>query len=505
MEFEPVRPISFVCVRFSDELQQNLLKSDCVHDPRNELIVVDNRQNLFFQSLGAAFNDGIGKATHELIALIHEDVLLPRNWQAQLELSLAELEAHDPDWGMVGAVGWGEHGNSAIGHYSDPHRPIPVNTFKTRRFEKVHRLDEQLMIVRRSLKIRLDPDLPSIHNIGQDVQRHLVGRGLRTFVVDAPTIHKYADADGTLIQDAASSPKIQDRRSLTYLADKAVCDEYLRHKWSRGEPEILPEPALAQQREILDRPLILLGRGGGGTRLASVMAQDCGFFLGNSVNNSGDCLDLVPAVYRCVMRRHNNSNEWLHSRCVPDLRRSAAAMLDKAGWPEAWGFKIPECLLVLPDIRAAFPNARYLYLDRDIEGTILRSTHMTARLDNHNGSTALRAAYDYFGRKRAAVLSDSPLMRMAMTTVHQKRLVAAHSRRLEPASWQVVEFSRLLADPAAVLRTFADYAGRPIVSDKLARSIDRARADYRMHPYSPEEVREAMDFLRRHGVRTSTG
>lgn len=492
----PNRPISFVCVRFSDEYEHNILTSDCVHDPLNQFITVDNRQNLFFPTLGAALNHGIARACHDLIVLVHEDVVLPRGWQVWLERSLAELEAHHPEWGLAGSVGWAQGGQALVGHFSDPHGREPINTFTERNFEKVDRLDEQILVFRRSREVVLDAELPSIHNIGLDLPRRLAEVRRNTFAVNAPTIHKYADARGALVQSKADSPKIQDRRSYTYLADKAVCDEYFQHKCGLGEPVASPEPASAEQRAILDGPLILLGRGGGGTRLASVMARDCGVFLGNDVNGSGDCMELVHAVYRGVMRYYNSHNAWLRSRIVPDIRSQAIAMLEKADWPRNWGFKVPESALILPEIRAAFPLARYMYFHRDPEGTILRRTHMTARLDNHVGRTALGAAYDHFGLDRATILSDSAVMRMAVTTRHQTSLIQAHLDSLPPDRRLIVGFAETVADPASALTKFSEFSGCAIVSRALIDTVDPARKDRREHPYSLEEVKLALDFLR---------
>ena len=61
------RPISFVCVKFSDEFEHNILQSKCVHNPLNQLVVVDNRQNIFYNTLGAAINAGIDLCVHCLL------------------------------------------------------------------------------------------------------------------------------------------------------------------------------------------------------------------------------------------------------------------------------------------------------------------------------------------------------------------------------------------------------------------------------------------------------
>ena len=117
----PTRPISFICVKFSDEFQHNIVTSESIHDNLNEFIVVDNRSDIFFQTLGQAMYTGIIQAKNDLLVIVHEDVVLQPGWQAMFEKSLKELEQHDPDLLVVGLVGWDKDKN-LVGHKSDPHR-----------------------------------------------------------------------------------------------------------------------------------------------------------------------------------------------------------------------------------------------------------------------------------------------------------------------------------------------------------------------------------------------
>src|SRR6187401_1480814 len=65
---KPQRPISFVTVHYSGDIEHNLFASECVADSFNELIVVDNRENLFFPTLGQALLHGMDQARNELVA-----------------------------------------------------------------------------------------------------------------------------------------------------------------------------------------------------------------------------------------------------------------------------------------------------------------------------------------------------------------------------------------------------------------------------------------------------
>jgi hypothetical protein len=163
---QPHRPVSFICVKYSDEFHHNISTSECVLDALNEFIVVDNRSNIFFQTFGQAVNAGIAQARHDLLVIVHEDVVLLPGWQAMFEQSLTRLEKHDPDWQVVGVVGWDEQGR-LIGHSSDPHDFR--NTFREEPFVKAARIDEQVLVLRKAKGFYPDPDLPGIHNIGRDM------------------------------------------------------------------------------------------------------------------------------------------------------------------------------------------------------------------------------------------------------------------------------------------------------------------------------------------------
>lgn len=309
----PTRPLSFIVVHYCDDYFYNLLRSECVHDPFNQLITIDNRQNLFFDNLSEAINAGLDQARHELVVVVHEDVLLPQGWHEQFEKSLSDLEKVDPQWGMLGAVGWTEQAQ-LVGHRSDPH--AYANTLMDVKFMPVQRLDEQLMIFRKSSGIRLDELLPSIHNIGRDMASTLRQHGLKTYVIDAPTVHKYADEQGNLIERREDSPKIQARKLRSFVADWACSDEYLYHKWPAWRPEDYEEETWSMDgvseavRNQLEQPVVLLARGGSGSRLLSWLAADAGVFLGNEINISCDALELVQPLYKGVLTKYLRRASW---------------------------------------------------------------------------------------------------------------------------------------------------------------------------------------------------
>lgn len=505
----PTRPISFVVVHFSDDYFQNILRSECIRNPLNEVITIDNRNNLFYDNLGQAMNAGLDRARHDLVAVVHEDVLLPDGWQQKFESSLMELEEFDPDWGLLGPAGWNEQ-DTLVGHWSDPRQFS--DTLGARSFERVRNLDEHLLILRASSGVRFDDLLPSIHNVGRELYSTLKQRRMATYVINAPTIHKYADENGNVILGGKQSPKIQDRRLPSWKADQACSTEYLCAKWPEWraadceEFEPRTDRFRPDTRERLEQPLVLLSRGGSGSRLLSWLVIDAGVFLGNEVNRSGDAMEMVEAVYMGVLNKYLHRADWQKDRVVPRIRFAAASMLEKGqatiDAEVLWGFKLPESMLLLPEIDEAFPRARYLHLIRDPLTTCLRRTHMTARFDNTIGRVAIREAYRYCGLEIEQSLTDSPGLRMAFTTIHQIETVTDYARKRFGERYLEVRFEDLLNDPVAAVASVARWLGVEPQGNKLQCEVNPKRAERANseHNYSAdveEAVTKALAPLRR--------
>jgi hypothetical protein len=496
---QPQRSISFVVVRFSDDYLHNILKSQCLKNPINELVTVDNTSNLYHDNLATAMAVGTSKARHELIAVVHEDVVLPDGWQSWFEVSLEALEMVDPNWGVLGAVGW-TNDNKVFGHWSDPYRY--ANTFSGERFHRVDRLDEQILIFNRARIIDLDRDLPGFHHIGRDVPLLARRRGMKAYAIDAPTIHKYADQNGNIISSRRDSPKLVHREALTYKAERACCNEYIVHKWPQLQiqdykpPELtLPDmdDALLHQ---LDKPVILLARGGGGSRLLSTLGQDIGVFLGNVLNGAGDCLEMVLPIYQGIIEKYHCRANWQKQQIVPRLRAAAANMLlKKRRTTGLWGFKLPESVLLLPEIRAAFPQAQFLHMVRDPVAVCLRRTHMTARLDNSIGRISLPLAYDFIGRPREMILEDSPAMHMAYTTIHQLKLVGGQLADISPDRQMQIRFEDIIETPTDCVERASSWLGLARKKYTLEGVVDPQRIQNPKVIYPPDVAEKVENVL----------
>lgn len=456
LAIDPPEPVSFVTVRFCDEYRHNIARSECVRRHGNELVTVDNRSNLFFPNLGRAINQGLRRARHDLIVVVHEDVLLPRYWEQHLFRALAALEADGQRWGLLGCAGWPAafgHGglDSIVGHWNDPRGH--TDRLGERLFAPVARLDEHLMVLRASHGTRLDPNLPSIHNIGRDLPLTLAAAGRATFVINAPTIHKYADADGRPIERATDSAKIRDRKTLPYLADRAISDRYFAGKWGRGvegNPADRRGPAAGQAcagRSNGGGPVVLVGAGAGEARLLAIASRQLRLSVVNAAEPvaGDDDLGSIRAIYEAVITRL--------SAGPPDL---AGAFESRA---QPWGLNIPEAGLVLGELARHYPDARFVHLVRDPLVGCRAPLNASAALDNPLGRLALAVAYRAAGRPVQRLLEDPPDQVRAIALSFQLQAALDGFEALSDRRWLRVRVEDLVRSPAALPLALAKWTG----------------------------------------------
>lgn len=119
--------------------------------------------------------------------LAHHDVYLPNGWKRVLIERLAEVQAHDPDWGVIAAYGvgldgrhWGPVWSSAI---SGVIGGVPAGP------EPIQSADELLIIIRSDSGLRFDEDLPHFHFHGLDIVQTALAAGMGAYAVPLPLIH----------------------------------------------------------------------------------------------------------------------------------------------------------------------------------------------------------------------------------------------------------------------------------------------------------------------------
>lgn len=249
-----------------------------------------------------------------------------------------------------------------------------------------------------------------------------------------------------------------------------------QHSWDH-----LPEPAR-------ERPIIATGRGGSGTRLMSELLQCLGLFLGNELNRSGDSIEWVHAIYNLAVARLEGEAGPPEDQVRQAIRQNAAAILHRSDWrPEQpWGWKLPESMLMLPQLCNSFEDARVIHMIRHPVDTCLRRTHMTSRTNNMIGKAALGAAYAALGRPHTQIERDEPHIHNAISWAYQVGPVACYGREvLGPTRYLEISYESICATPEVALDALACFLGIDHTGRHYRLEIDPSR----QRKWSPPDPR----------------
>jgi hypothetical protein len=203
--------ITFVAaVNNKEILQNNLLESPCLRMPRrHQLLVQEN-----YRSASLAYNDAIEKSQNDLIAFVHQDIILPEHWMSDLERALGYLEEDDPKWGVIGSYGETRDDNGRGYIYSSG---LGIMGRSFLRPAQVQTLDEIVLILRKSSGLRFDERLPNFHMYGTDICMAAEDSGRKNYAISAFCIHN-------------TSP------SLILGRDFYESYRYVKHKWKQRLP-----------------------------------------------------------------------------------------------------------------------------------------------------------------------------------------------------------------------------------------------------------------------------
>jgi hypothetical protein len=240
--------------------------------------------------------------------------------------------------------------------------------------------------------------------------------------------------------------------------------------------------------------VILLGRGGSGTRLLAQLALSIGTFLGNELNASHDSVEWVETLYDLAVEAvtaggvsGSARDLYWHRR----LRRRASEILasgrrDPTG---LWGWKLPETMLLLPQALRAFPRARVVHLVRHPVTSALRRTHMTSRLENPVGRVVLPAAYRACGLDPDNIERDEPYIHNAVTWVYQVGGVLDSLRSMSlTEGWLQFRYEEICADPTEAQKRLSAFLGTAAPL-KAPPEIDISRAgDFRTDDSKTEKI-----------------
>jgi hypothetical protein len=229
-------------------------------------------------------------------------------------------------------------------------------------------------------------------------------------------------------------------------------------------------------------PLILIGRGGSGTRLLAEIFINAGVFLGSQLNVSSDSLEWVPTLYGLLgkkLARTSNPEELTLPDGVTELQNTALEILARAeiedGPGQAWGWKLPETMFLIPEVLHAFPDAKVVHIVRHPVTSALRRTHKTSRVDDEIGRLTVAAA-----RKTIPVQEEHNLdfdtLNNALTWCHQVGSVTRFCREnLSPDHYLELRFEDLFSRWHVIRDELVTFTGIPMDQWCLPK-LDPSRA-----------------------------
>ena len=152
--------------------------------PDVEFIYIDNTKGNEFDGY-SGINRLLSVARGDIIILCHQDVLFEFDGRSELNRVLHELDELDPLWGVCGNTGGIGIGQLAI-RITDPHGS---DRFVGKLPKRVHSLDENLIVAKRSANLAVSADLKGFHLYGTELCLVAEALGYSSYVVDFHVRH----------------------------------------------------------------------------------------------------------------------------------------------------------------------------------------------------------------------------------------------------------------------------------------------------------------------------
>lgn len=192
-------------------LQENLLVSPgFVGQESVELLIQEG-----FTSASLAYNSALHKARADILVFVHQDIYLPARWFERVDRAIRTLNEAGIPWGVLGAFGSRRGASGGLGRVFTNGMGLHGNVIKSP--EPVETLDEIVLILRKSSRLRFDPDLPYFHMYGVDICLSAREVGLTNFAIPAFCVHN-------------------THQLLELPSEFYRCYRFIKRKWSRYLP-----------------------------------------------------------------------------------------------------------------------------------------------------------------------------------------------------------------------------------------------------------------------------
>jgi hypothetical protein len=185
---EPPGPRYSICTLMSDGIQYQACLDSCraagFDGPECEFLYADNRLGNAYDGYGG-LNRFLRQARGRYIVICHQDIVLPADGRARLDACIAEVDALDPAWGVLGNAGGLEDGSVEL-RITDPRNPtirpgfVPVRAMS---------LDEVFLVVRADANLALSRDLTGFHLYAADLCLVADILGWSSWLIDFPLHH----------------------------------------------------------------------------------------------------------------------------------------------------------------------------------------------------------------------------------------------------------------------------------------------------------------------------
>jgi len=272
-----------------------------------------------------------------------------------------------------------------------------------------------------------------------------------------------------------------------------IREKAARREVIRVEKEKLLQTIEAQYNKekkdyIKNSPIVvLMGRGGSGTRMLSYLAEDLGYFLGNRLNKSKDSTEWTKFFFEIVDHYgHRPELPIDGSKFEERFLQIANEILYKGEYPEKWGWKIPHTILFFPIIADIFPNSKFVHIIRhpfpSVLGSKTRKADKTSRIEGQGGYllpaaheyiTGVRLERDifkkqYMGKKEPRISSqldhslETQFAFNAISWVHQiDRAIEYGRKELGNDRYLELTYEEICEDPIKALNKMAIFLGEP--------------------------------------------
>lgn len=231
----------------------------------------------------------------------------------------------------------------------------------------------------------------------------------------------------------------------------------------RGSRQLVSTTVSANPAQVCSHPIIATGRGGSGTRLLTLLLQGLGVDMGHSLNPSGDSVEWADLIYEISLASLSGHSAPWRGDWTSELMHRARCVAPGSG-AGPWGWKLPEAMLVLPQLTSAWPAAPIIHLVRHPVDTCLRRSHMTSRVNNPIGYATLQQSFAALGLEEdpagaPAYWCNAVSWWFQLEQVQRCRAVAA--TRGQP--WIELRYEDICDHPQREADRLADQLGLPRV------------------------------------------